>query len=173
MPDDAELIFGGEAIDVHVPLYRRHAPTTRVEGLARITWRLWFDALRWVDRDARTTFRVTRVWRGQVSQFVTVNHGAGVCGLGASFEEGKEYFVYAAQTDGEPYVGSCGGIAFSEMALPSDELAKLGTSRAPSAGRAPLPLFWRDLLLPGAITLPLALAALIAAWHSKTRSRAS
>src|SRR6478609_7499688 len=98
---DADLIFEGKAIEVHQPLHLRAIPKARLEGIAEITWRMWFDTSGKFDHDVRTTFQVNRVWRGQVSRFVTVNTGSGTCcncTVGKIFEEGKDYIVFAVQT---------------------------------------------------------------------------
>jgi hypothetical protein len=167
---DADVIFQGEAIEVHQPLHLRFKPS-RVHGLARVPWGLWFEASRALDQDVRTVFCVSKAWKGSPSQFVTVNTGSGLCcdcSVGKIFEEGKQYVVYGAQYNGQLNIGLCGGSALPRSGLPRAEVEKLGRGTPPSSGRRPrgLPMFWRHLLLPGAVALALRLAAII--WRRAT-----
>lgn len=164
LPSDADVIFQGQAIEVHDPLHLRFRRTgaSRATGLA---CGLWLAAARSLDDDVRTVFRVSRGWRGTPSQFVTVNTGPWL-----RFEVGKEYVVYAAKDDGELYVGSCAGTALPGSALPADDAATLGIGTPPSRGGRGVPMFWRHLLLPSAVVMPILLTATIWAWLTRRRA---
>ena len=166
---DADVIFQGEAIEVHEPLHLRLGPR-RAEGVARVVWGLWFEASRALDEDVRTVFRVRNVWKGGASQFVTVNSGSGSCcdcSVGNVFKEGKEYVVYAAQYDGQLHIGWCAGSAVPATAASLTAVNNLGGVTPPSSGRRGLPMFWRHVLLPGTAAVPIALAIII--WLRSTR----
>lgn len=166
---DADVIFQGRAIEVHQPMHLRFGPS-RPRGAAGIPWGLLFEASRALDRDVRTVFRVRQAWKGGPPQFVTVNTGSGLCcdcSVGRMFEEGKEYVVYAAQYHGELNIGFCAGSALAGNRLPTADVDKLGAGTPPSSGRRGFPMLWRHLLLPGAMAVPILLAAMI--WRRSTR----
>jgi hypothetical protein len=168
---DADMIFQGEAIEVHEPLHLKLGPR-KAEGVARVVWGLWFAASRALDEDVRTVFRVRTVWKGRATQFVTVNTGSGLCcdcSVGKVFEEGKEYVVYAAQDDGQLHIGGCAGSAVPGTAASPTAVDSLGGVAPPPSGRRGLAMFWRHLLLPGTVVVPIALAIII--WLRSARHR--
>jgi len=163
---DADVIFQGQVVEVHEPMHLRFS---RPRGVTRIPWQLWFKASDALDPGVRTVFRVNKVWKGAASQLVTVSTGSGWCcdcSLGKIFDDGKDYVVYAVRRDGELRIGFCAGSALSGKALPSAEEAKLGHGTPPASGHS-FPMFWRHLLLPGALAAPLLLAAMI--WQRSRR----
>ena len=170
-PTDADVIFQGEAVEVHVPLHLRFGPE-RIEGVGGIAWGLWFEVARNFDDDVRTVFRVERAWKGNPAQFVTVNTGSGMCcncTVGAILEEGSEYVVYAAKDDGETRVGWCAGYVVAGKDLPRPEVTSLGAGTPPSKARRGFPMFWRHLLLPATIAVVVALPVLI--WRRRSKRR--
>lgn len=159
---DAAVVLSGTAIEVHEPSHLRVGPTQG--GLAGMFVGAWVKASMAFDPDVKTVLRVNQVWKGTVTQFVTVNTGSGLCcdcSLGKVFDEGNEYVVYADEGDGEIYVGLCGGQAVAKGALSRAELDTLSVGRPPPSGARTLPLYWRHLLVPFAITLPIALLAML------------
>ena len=173
-PADADVVFLGEAVEVHEPLHLKLGPGI-YGGIAGIAWGLSFTVTRALRDEVRTVFRVKRAWKGAPSEFVTVNTGSGVCcdcSAGNVFDEGSDYIVYATQSDGELSVGLCGGYAVATVLLPPAELAKLGPGAPPSVGPAIFPMFWRHLLLPAAGAVPFALAGVIGWFLSKRGRRA-
>jgi hypothetical protein len=168
---DAHMIFQGEVVEVHLPLHLQVAPR-RIEGVGGIAWGLWFSVSQALDDDVRTVFRVDKVWRGRLAQFVTVNTGSGLCcdcSLGKIFEKGREYVVYAPEQADEIFIGFCAGRADAVKDLSAAELAMLGASTPVSSGGRRFPMFWRHLLLPLALAAPIALAAI--AWLRRSGKR--
>jgi hypothetical protein len=166
---DAEMIFQGEVVEVHVPLHLQVAPR-KLEGIGGIAWGLWFSVSQGFDDDVRTVFRVDKVWRGRLAQFVTVNTGSGLCcncSLGKIFEKGHEYVVYAPKQADEIFIGFCGGRADAVKDMSPAELAMLGASTPVASGGRRVPMFWRHLLLPLALAAPIALAAIV--WRRRSR----
>jgi hypothetical protein len=159
-PTDADTVFQGEAVEVHRPLHLRFRP----EGgktLARLVWGLWSRIARPFDSDVKTVFRVSRSWKGDPPEFVTINTGSGTCcecSVGTIFAEGGNYVVFAVKYGGELHVNSCAGMMVSGKALPAAEAAKLGVGTRPSKGSRSLPMTWRYLLFPGVLALPIVLA---------------
>jgi hypothetical protein len=169
---DADVVFQGEAVDVHEPLHLKLGSGTH-GGLAGIAWGVSFTVTRAFGDEVRTVFHVKRAWKGAPSEFVTVNTGSGVCcdcSVGNVFDEGSDYIVYATRSDGELRVGFCGGDAVAPALMPPAELAKLGPGAPPSVGSTVFPMSWRHLLLPAAGAVPFALAGAIG-WFLSRRGR--
>ena len=159
-PLDVDVILQGEAVEVHQPLHLRFIPRGR--GLEREAWRLWYSVATNFDSDVRTVVRVNTVWKGRAPKFVTINTGSGLCSYGAVFQEGRDYVVHATRDNGELHLYSCaGGRVFSGKALEPEYAAKLGPGIPPQSGARGFPKFWRHLLFPATLALPIALAGLI------------
>jgi len=161
-PKDADVIFRGQAVDVHQPLYLKTMPRRR-SGVAGVAWGVWFLASKSLDEDVRTVFRVEESWRGNPAEYVSLNTGSGLCcncSLGKWFTEGREYVVYAVRWNGELQVDSCAGRAVEVTPASLAELASLGMGmgKAPTTRSGHVPLFWRHLLLPVALLGPILLA---------------
>ena len=172
---DTDIIFQGEAVEVHRPLQVRFVPS-RPGNLEGSVWRLWFTVAKAFDPDVRTVFEVKTAWRGDPPQYVAVNTGSGLCcscTLGDIFKVGNDYVVFATKFDGKLIVDSCTGWSFAGTTLPPESATKLGLGAPPSRGARGLPMFWRHLLFPAAIALPIALAGLIQWRSSGRRARAS
>jgi len=166
-PLDVDVILQGEAVEVHRPLHLRFIPRGR--GLEREAWRLWYKVAREFDHDVRTVVKVNTVWKGRAPKFVTINTSEGWYSYGAVFEEGRDYVVHATRCNGELRVFSCaGGRVFPGKALQAEYAAKLGSGTPPQSGARGFPEFWRHLLFPATLALPIALAGLI---YSIAKSR--
>jgi hypothetical protein len=172
---DADVVFRGEVVEVHVPLHLQIHPE-RVEGVVGFAWALWFTISRPFDEDVRTVFHVTKAWKGAPSEYVTLNTGSGMCcncTVGNIFKQGTEYVVYANEYQSELHIGWCGGAAVALEDLPPSEAADLGPGAPPASGGRGLPLLWRHLLLPAALGGPIALIAALWRWRSRRRQRGS
>jgi hypothetical protein len=165
-PLDADVIFQGEAVEVHQPLHLRFVPRTE-EELEMVAYELWFTAAREFDRDVRTVLRVNTAWKGRVPTYITIHTRF------RSFEEGRDYVVHATMDGDELHVAGCtGGRVFPGKAPTPEYAANLGPGTRPSRGARGFPMFWRHLLLPATMALPIAFAGLIHWRFAGRRARA-
>lgn len=172
-PKDADVIFRGTAVEVHQPLHLRIMPRSR-RGVAGNAWAIWAVASKTFDADVRTVFRVEEAWKGEPAEYVSLNTGSGRCcdcSLGRRFTVGSDYVVYAVRWHGELLVDSCAGNVTDTSSASLLELASLGLGKgkAPSSGGRHVPMFWRHLLLPTAIALPILLTTIVWLLRAKRR----
>lgn len=168
---NADVIFQGEAVEVHRPLHLGIRPPSSGR-IAPIIWRTWFVISRKFDPDVRTVFRVNEAWRGGPAQFVTVNTGSGICcdcSVGDIFTAGSSYVVYAVRYRGELLVEFCSGGVVPGKRLPPVDASLLGRSSPPSSGPRAFPMFWRHLSLPMTVVTAIVLMVSAVSWISKRR----
>lgn len=104
-------------------------------------------------------FKVSEVWKGAVSDQLSVRTGMNGSDCGFGFQTGQQYLVYARDTRGILSTGICYRTALlSNAAL---DLAELGTGTVPPAPPpAPSPITLVALIAAGALIAAAVLAAI-------------
>lgn len=78
----------------------------------------------------RITFEVSKVWKGTNKQKLVITTSSSSASCGYSFQEGKEYLVYASTQDNKLQTGSCSGT--KSLADARADLAALGRGETPT-----------------------------------------
>lgn len=147
-PAHADVVFEGQAVEVHEPMHLKFRPLSGPRAPATLAWGWWAAAKSAFDEDVVTVFRVRRSWKATVPEFVSVNTGSGLCcncTFGPVFDEGVVYVVYAAKSEEREYVVvACAGTAVASSALPSSpDTCRIGADSlfpiiSPGSSGAPL-----------------------------------
>jgi hypothetical protein len=119
----ADVVFAGKVETANQEAWR----INRI----RFEWRAPFIHLTEDDDRFRSTFDVTRVWKGDVNARTSVIHPTSLCcGCGGySFRQGEEYIVYASSVGGELHTHSC--FRNSPLITAGEDLSALGVSKPP------------------------------------------
>ncbi len=88
-----------------------------------------------LDSGFKVTFEVSKVWKGKNERRVAVMTSDSSASCGYSFEEGKEYLVYASNQEAKLQTGLCSGTKLLSEAQP--DLAVLGRGESPIASSSP------------------------------------
>lgn len=100
----------------------------------------------------RSTFEVTKVWKGDVTARTSVIHPVSGC-VSYSFQQSEEYIVYAKRVKGELH--TAGGYRNNLLSEAGEDLSSLGAGKFP----APNPSLLADL--PFKLTVLFSLLALL------------
>lgn len=77
----------------------------------------------------RTTFEVTKVWKGDITARTYVLHSL-LSSVSYSFRQGEEYIVYARRFDGELHTGQC--YRNNLLSAAGEDLSAFGSGKPPS-----------------------------------------
>lgn len=88
-----------------------------------------FSLLKQTDNPIEVTFEVKEVWKGHVTQQLTVYSAMSSVSCGYTFEQGQDYLVFANANDGKLKTGICSRTA--TLAQASNDLMALGGGSVP------------------------------------------
>lgn len=150
----ADVVFAGKVIAANQEAWR-------INRIRLTRYRPFILLTEDVDR-YRTTFEVTKVWKGDVTARTHVIHSV-LSSVGYGFRRGNEYIVYARRLGGELHTSQC--YRNNPLSAASEDLAAFGAGKPPA------------LNPPSLADLPLRLTALslflalfgLAAWELRRR----
>jgi hypothetical protein len=126
----ADVVFAGKVITANQEAWR-------INRIRLVLNRPFILLTEDIDR-YRTTFEVTKVWKGDVTARTHILHSV-LSSVGYSFRQGNEYIVYASRFGGELQTDQC--FRNNPLSAAGEDLLALGAGKPP----APNPSSLSDL----------------------------